>query len=59
MSCGTEIGTIQGTDGEVLGITSGSVDRRKPGVDEVSGLVLSGGPSEGTWVDNFEDAGPG
>ena len=42
-----------------MGITLGAVDRIKSGIDEVSGMVLSGGSFEGTWVGNLEDEGPG
>ena len=35
-----------------------SSNRIKPGVDEGSGLVLSGGYFEGTLIGNFEGAGP-
>ena len=34
-----------------------AADRRKPRVDEVSGMVLSGGSFEGTWDYNLESAG--
>ena len=43
----------------MLGITLGVSDRSKPGVDKVSGLVLSGGYYGVTWVGNLESAGPG
>ena len=48
---------MQGIDGEVLGITSGVKDRRKPGGDKVSGMVLSGGSVQVTWVGNIEGEG--
>ena len=50
------MGTIQGPDGELLGITLGTEDRRKPVVDEGSRLILSGGSVEVTWVGNLEDS---
>ena len=37
VSYGNEVGTIKGTDGEVLVIKFGVSDRSKPGVDEGSG----------------------
>ena len=43
----------------MLGITLGVVDRSKPGVDVVSGLVLSGVFFLVTWAGNLESAGPG
>ena len=45
----------------MLGITRGYTDRSKPGVDEVTGLVLSGGSFEVTWDGNLEfvDTGQG
>ena len=58
MSCGTEIVTRQGTDGEVLVIILGDAYQSKPGADEVTGLVLSCGSFEVTWVGNFEGEGP-
>ena len=51
-------GTIQGPDVEVLFITLGAAERRKPVVDEGSGMVLSGGYVEVTLVDNLEGADP-
>ena len=51
------MGRRQGIDGEALGITLGAADRSKPGVDEVSGLVLADGSGEVTWVGNLEVAG--
>ena len=42
-----------------MGIILGDAYRSKPGVDEGSGVVLSGGSIEFTWVDNLEGAGPG
>ena len=53
------MGTIEVPDGEFLGSTLGYAGRSKPGVDEGSGVVLSGGSIEFTWVDNLEGAGPG
>ena len=38
-------------------ITLGAADRGKTGIDEVSGMVLSGGLFEVTWVGNHEGAG--
>ena len=49
--------TIQDPDGEVLGITHGAAGRSKPGLEEGSGLVLSGGSFEVTWVINLEVVG--
>ena len=43
----------------MLGITLGSASRRKTVVDEGSGLVLSGGSFEVTWVGNLEGVGLG
>ena len=42
-----------------MGITLGVSDRRKPGVDEVPVMVLSGGSFGVTWVDKLDSAGPG
>ena len=42
-----------------MGIALGDSDRSKPGVDEVSGLVLSDGYFEGNWYGNIDGAGPG
>ena len=41
----------------MLGITRGAEDRSKPGVGEVSGLVLLGGYFEVTWDGNIEGEG--
>ena len=57
VSCGTEIGTIQGTDGEVFGIILGAAYRSKPGGEEITVTVLSCGSSEVTWIGNFEGEG--
>ena len=38
--------------------TFGAADKRKPGVDEVLGMVLSGGYLGVTWVGNLDSAGP-
>ena len=43
----------------MLGTTHGAAHRRKPGVDEVSGTVLSCGSFEDTWVGNLECEGTG
>ena len=43
----------------MLGITLGFLERIKPGVDYVSGMVLSGEYFGVTWVGNLESAGPG
>ena len=40
-------------------IKLGTLERIKPGVDEGSGMVLSGGSFEITWVGNLEGEGPG
>ena len=42
-----------------MGSTLGYADRSKPCVDEGSGVFLSGGSIEFTWVDNLEGSGPG
>ena len=52
------MGTIKVPDGYVLGITLGSEDINKPSVYEGSGMILSGGSIEVTWVGNLEVAGP-
>ena len=43
----------------MLGIPHRATYRSKPGVDEVSGLVLSEGYLEVNSVGNLEGAGPG
>ena len=43
----------------MLGITLVASDRSKPGVDEGSWMVLSGGSFEITWIINLEDEGTG
>ena len=55
----TEVGTIQGPDGEVLGITLVVADISKPGVDEGSGLFLLGGYFEDAFDGSLDSAGPG
>ena len=50
---------IQVPGGKVLGITLRYSDKSKPGVDEVSGLVLSEVSLEVNSVGNLEGAGPG
>ena len=47
------MGTIQGPYVEVLGITLGVLYRSKPGVDEVSEMVLSGVSVDINWVGNI------
>ena len=42
----------------MLGILLGSAKRIKPGVDEGSGMILSGGSFGVNWVGNLESAGP-
>ena len=42
-----------------MSITLGAADRRKPGVDEGSGMVLSGGSFEVNLVGNIDFVGPG
>ena len=42
-----------------MGITYGYAYRSKPGVDELSELVLSGGYFEVTWVGKIEGSGTG
>ena len=41
----------------MLGITQGAAERIKPGVDEGSGLVVSGGSFEGTFFSYLEGSG--
>ena len=53
------MGTIKGTDGEVLGTPLGASDIIKPGVDEVPGLILLGGSVVVSWVGNLEGEGNG
>ena len=50
-------GTRKCPNGEVLSITHRAEGRSNPGVDEVSGLILSGVSFGGTWDGNLDSSG--